>query len=51
MSSGRIYVIAAADLAAGSDTSDAHTVITGYDDYYYSSATKLGSATLSTAPT
>ena len=42
MSSGRIYVIAAADLAAGSDTSDAHTVITGYDDYYYSSSNQVG---------
>ncbi|MFT5584905.1 MAG: hypothetical protein ACI9VR_002493 [Cognaticolwellia sp.] len=38
MAEGRIYVIAAEDLAGGGDTGDAHTVIDGYvSGSYYSS--------------
>ncbi len=38
MGTGRIYVVAAEDLADGGDTSDAHTVVTGYlSGSYYSS--------------
>lgn len=41
-SAGRVYVMSAADLADGGDTSDAHTVIGGYDYYYYSSSNQVG---------
>ena len=39
MASGRIYVVAAADLADGGDTSDAHTVVSGYKTTSYYSTT------------